>query len=177
MAQELRDNIFIEGLINLTDEINSTSIDIKDLSNEYSIINISILDCTDDIYICEPIIINPDSNSNITPYQYAVIWGYTGTESTFYSSWFNSLNTYKLIYQIDNRLLLEQIDEITFKLSKQINSIEFFEEVYINGIKQTSNIYSTKYDYIMNKEDNTIIFQYPPEDDTEILIKYIINNN
>lgn len=177
MAQELRDNIFIEGLINLTDEINSTSIDIKDLSNEYSIINISILDCTDDILICEPVVINPDNVSNITPYQYAIIWGYIGTEEEFYNSWFNSLNNTKLIYQIDSKLTLEQLDEFTYKLSKQINNIEFFEEVYINGVRQTSDVYSTKYDYNINKEKNTIIFQYPPEESTEILIKYIINNN
>lgn len=177
MAQELKDNIFIEGLINLTNDINSITIDIKDLSNEYSIININILDFSDEIIVCEPIVINPDNNSNITPYQYAVIWGYTGTEEEFYNSWFNSLNNSKLLYQIDSKLNLIQINETTFKLSKQISNIEYFEEVYINGIRQISNIYSTKYDYSIDKENNTIVFQYPPEENTEILIKYIINNN
>ena len=41
MTQELRDSIFIDGLVDLTNEINYTSIDIKDLTNEYSIININ----------------------------------------------------------------------------------------------------------------------------------------
>lgn len=176
MTQELRDSIFIDGLVDLTNEINYTSIDIKDLTNEYSIININILDCSDDILICEPVVINPDNVSNITPFQYAVLWGYTGTEEEFYNSWFNSLNNSKIIYQIDNRLKLEHIDEFTFKLSKQISAIEFFEEVFINGIKQVSNVYSINYDYKINKIENTIIFKYPPEEDTEILIKYIINN-